>query len=78
MILAPVKPREKCRRENGVGYCPFPALGHDAAGGVAARKAKLCVGLRTCMHNRPAGRTVTRMTVLAGRRDRASVLATWF
>ena len=76
MILAPVKPREKCRRENGVGYCPFPALGRDIASGVATRKAKLSAGLRACAHDKPAARTAARTTAPVRGRDRASVLAT--
>ena len=39
MILEPVEPRGKRRRENGVGYCPFPILGRDTVGGVVTGKA---------------------------------------
>ena len=31
VVLECVESKEKCRRENGMGHCPFPALCRDLA-----------------------------------------------
>ena len=64
VILEPAEPKEKWRRENGVGYCPFPVLVRDTTGGVAIGKA--CRAKLAHMCARQGAAHTTRMCMRSG------------
>ena len=51
IVLEPTKPGGKCRRGNGVGYCPFPVLGRDIAV-VSQQEGPGVHDRRACAHDR--------------------------
>ena len=60
------------------GYCPFPALGHDTAGGVAIGAAWHTHGRRACAHGRAATCSVALATKRAHAHDTGVALKTCF
>ena len=56
---------------NWMGYCPFPTLGRDTAGGVTTRAVGLVHGRQACMHGWATARAMTRAQRACDRRSSA-------
>ena len=80
------KRKEECRGEAGMGYCPFPALGRDIAGGVTTWAAGCAQARRAteqaCDDTEIVPATWFRCTHDLGQaalgRDTLFSVATWF
>ena len=61
---------------NWRGYYPLPALGRDAAGGVATEETWRVHGKRACEHGRAAVRAAAHVTAQARAHDMGVVRTT--